>query len=219
MIVGIMGPSGAGKDTLADRLVDKFNFLKLSFADPLKRVCKEIYDFSDTQLWGPSEERNKPDLRYAIPGKGHLSPRVALQMLGTEWGRACYPNTWVDYALRMADRVLHEDCVYTQKDGLQQAGFRRLLMKRPTGIVIPDVRFKNELERIHSKGGTVIRLRRNGADGDVGIKGHASEEEQKSIKDHEVDFVLQVPEGFNNYYAEIDLLMQKIPKVSLRSVR
>lgn len=219
MIVGVMGPSGAGKDTLADRLVEKFNFMKLSFADPLKRVCKEIYDFSDTQLWGPSEERNKPDLRYAIPGKGHLSPRVALQMLGTEWGRACYPNTWVDYALRVADKVLVEGYRYSQKDGLEEVSFPWWFANKPSGVVIPDVRFKNELDCIHAKGGTVIRLRRKGADGDVGLKGHASEEEQKSIKDHEVDFVLQVPEGFNNYYAEIDLLMQKVPKVSLRSVR
>lgn len=218
MIIGVMGPSGAGKDTLADRLVEKLGFVKVSFADPLKRICKDIYDFSDLQLWGPSEERNKPDLRYPVPGKGHLSPRVALQMLGTEWGRACYPNTWVDYALRVADKLMKGSHTYSQKEGLGDPEWWYRL-RRSKGVVIPDVRFKNELDAIHAKGGTVLRLKRKGAEGDVGIKGHASEEEQKSIMDHEVDFVLQVPEGFNNYYAEIDLLMQKIPKVSLRSVR
>jgi hypothetical protein len=217
IILGIMGHSGVGKDTMADRLIDKHGFVKMGLADEIKRLCKRIYDFSDLQLWGPSEERNKPDLRYPIPGKGHLSPRVALQVFGTEGGRACYPNTWIDLTLRNCNLVLKEGKDYNQKEGVFDGGFWR--RGRYQGVVIPDVRFKNELDAIHAAGGYVVRLKRAGAEGNVGVKGHASEEEQKSIMDHECDFVLNVPEGFSNFYAEIDALMQKVPKVSLRAIK
>lgn len=217
IILGIMGHSGVGKDTMADRLITKHGFTKMGLADEIKRTCKRIYDFSDLQLWGPSEERNKPDLRYPIPGKGHLSPRVALQVFGTEGGRACYPNTWIDLTLRNCKLVLEDGFDYNQKDGVTQSAFWK--RNRYVGVAIPDVRFKNEVDAIHASGGYVVRLKRTGVEGNVGVKGHASEEEQKSIMDHEVDFVLQVPEGFNNFYAEIDALMEKVPKVSLRTVK
>jgi hypothetical protein len=64
MLVGISGQASAGKDTSADILSSKMSFAKLSFADPLKRIVKEIYDFSYDQLWGPSANRNAPDFRY-----------------------------------------------------------------------------------------------------------------------------------------------------------
>ena len=64
MIIGISGKAGAGKDTMADMLVNKHMFIKVSLADVMKRICKEIFDFSDEQLWGPSKYRNEPDIRY-----------------------------------------------------------------------------------------------------------------------------------------------------------
>src|SRR6266404_2066963 len=124
MLVGLSGLAGSGKDTAADHLVAKHNFVKVSLADPLKRMCRDAFDFTDDQLWGPSEKRNAPDERYRRkptqhmlhgrdfntttdkcytcgaekpwpPGLGgeecfhYLTPRYALQKLGTEWGRDC----------------------------------------------------------------------------------------------------------------------------------
>lgn len=75
MIVGIsgllvdetgrpVGSAGSGKDTLADVLIQKRGGYKVSFADPLKRIARDVYRFTDEQLWGPSQSRNAPDERY-----------------------------------------------------------------------------------------------------------------------------------------------------------
>ena len=116
MIIGLLGVAGSGKDTVADIFVRDHNFVKVAFADPLKRICKDVFAFTDEQLWGPSEKRNAPDERYLRRkienefldhiGDEYLTPRFALQQLGSEWGRNCYPNVWVDYALRVAKTLL-----------------------------------------------------------------------------------------------------------------
>lgn len=204
MILGLIGHAGCGKDTFADHLVNNYGFCKVSFSDPMKRFCKEVYEFSDTQLWGPSNMRNSEDPRYPRNLGESLSPRYALQTLGTEWGRGCYPNTWVEYAIRIATKLLQGGYVYDAKAGIMQIPNRHKFYK---GIVFPDCRFKNEVGLIKGQRGTVVRIHRPGYDGNVGIAGHASEEEQKSILDSELDAVLENPEGHDKYYAEIDKVM------------
>lgn len=85
-----------------------------------------------------------------------LTPRHALQTLGTDWGRACYDRIWIDYALRRA------------------AIFRELNL---TLVVITDVRFVNEARAIREKGGHVWHVSRpdGGLSGEAA--GHASEAE------------------------------------------
>jgi hypothetical protein len=327
MIIGLCGPAGSGKDTAADFLVKNHGFVKVAFADPLKRICKDVFAFTDGQLWGPSEKRNAPDKRYprndryiyptapagslwfpvggghtlindddveevsfhkwcvnnkeegkktayirrtldslklhqlllgeAPPGhvidhingdgldnrranlrfctqaenhaneskrvggtsvfkgvgfdaarqkwsakitvagetknlgrfdqevdaalaydkaatgefgeyartnaKLFLTPRYALQQLGTNWGRDCYPDVWVDYALRTASRLLADDQdstagvnYYSQQSGLLFVGG----LPKPEGVVISDVRFKNEVRAINAASGAVIRIKR-----------------------------------------------------------
>ncbi len=85
-----------------------------------------------------------------------LTPRHALQQLGTEFGRACYQDVWVEYAMRKARE--------------------RLAFYRSDGVVITDVRFKSERDAIWKAGGRVWRIVRN--TGLVGVAGeHISETE------------------------------------------
>jgi hypothetical protein len=182
MLVGIIGHSGSGKDTVADYLVSKYKFVKISLADPLKRICKEVFDFSDTQLWGPSQERNKPDSRY----KG-LTPRKALQLLGTEWGRSVYEDVWIDYSLRITSRILVDHDLYDPKVGpivrWWEDGNTAPTLR---GITIPDVRFQNEVDKLKNAGGKLLKITRPSFDGShamlAGVKNHASEIEMDSIK-------------------------------------
>ena len=109
--------------------------------------------------------------------QAYLTPRYALQQLGSEWGRRCYQNVWVDYALRTAKEVLEEGVEYwpTRGTTVERAD------ERADGVVISDVRFRNEVLAIQAAGGKVVRIVRK----DAGLKGaasqHASETEQLTI--------------------------------------
>jgi hypothetical protein len=215
LILGILGPSKSGKDTLADRLVSKHGFVKISLADPMKRYLRDFYDFSHEQLWGPSEERNRPDLRYPT-GLGYLTPRTALQTMGTEWARTNYENTLVAYFLRVAKRVLKGDS-YSRVFGIRDFSFLDYLngtYDRGRKIVVPDLRYQNEVSAVRNIGGLVVRLKRLGTGGDIdgGVKNHRSEKDQESIPDSECDFVIDVSEGLENYTKQIDAFASKLPK-------
>jgi hypothetical protein len=84
-----------------------------------------------------------------------LTPRHALQTLGTNWGRKLYQNVWVDLGIRRAKEA----------GGL---------------IVFSDCRFLNEARAIREAGGQVWRVVRPGAglSGAAGL--HPSEMEQES---------------------------------------
>lgn len=223
MIIGVAGNAGSGKDTVADHLVRHHGFVKVALADPLKRICREVFDFSEEQLWGPSEERNKEDLRYGKPVRvlidqdeygtrtQYLTPRHALQQLGTEWGRACYENIWVDYALRMAGKILDPTGpamkVYNAQVGVIFDAWDP--NKIPRGVVIPDVRFRNEVDAIRAAGGKIWRVSRFGA----GLQGAAAKHQSETELDT-IPLELFTQQVSNNstleaLYAVIDRVMKE----------
>ena len=112
------GKSGSGKDTVADYLVQKYNFTKISFADELKRIAKQVFGFSNETLWGPSELRNIPDKRYPLPNGEFLVPRKVLIELG-DAGRNSYPTIWAERTINIARKILTGGFLYTQYDGLR----------------------------------------------------------------------------------------------------
>lgn len=56
-IILLVGQAGSGKDTVADAIGGQ----KMALADPMKRLARAIFDFTEDQLWGPSESRNALD--------------------------------------------------------------------------------------------------------------------------------------------------------------
>lgn len=132
MIIGLSGLAGSGKDSVADALVEHCGFFKIALADAMKEACARWFGWSEEQLWGPSHLRNHPD-----PAWGGLTPRRALQTLGTEWGRAMHPDLWIEQVLKLT------------------RGSR-------DRFVIPDVRFQNEIDAINNEGGKVVRIIRAG---------------------------------------------------------
>lgn len=94
-LVGLSGRSGAGKDTAAALLVERYGFERIAIADPLKRVAALAFGLRDEQLWG--EERNALDERWGT------TPRVMYQQLG-DGLRAIHPAAltrgWIDAVTR-----------------------------------------------------------------------------------------------------------------------
>lgn len=194
MLVGISGLAGSGKDQTATYLIEDHGFCRVSLADPLKRICRDVFAFTDEQLWGPSQFRNAPDTRYPRPDGTFLAPREALQTLGTEWGRSCYPNTWVELCIRTAKALLAYETAghgYSQQRGVHGVDTVYGAPNPIRGVAVPDVRFRNELQAIKDAGGKVIRVVRPGAGLSGGRELHPSETEQASIQDHEFDFVIE----------------------------
>jgi len=170
IVLGLSGLAGSGKDTVAGFL-RVYGFLSMALADPMKEFCRSIFDFSHEQLYGPSQFRNAPDPRYLRPDGTYLSPREALQTLGTDWGRERYPLTWVNATLLRIERLRKE---------------------RPNArVCITDVRFANEIDALRTGGVRLVRIVRPGA-GLAGAAGlHASETEQAAIPDSEFDYILR----------------------------
>lgn len=138
-IIGIVGFASAGKGTVADYLVNKHNYVKIAFADPLKDAASVIFDWPRHLLEGdtvPSRAfREKPDDFWSAKFGKQFTPRMALQQLGTEACRGVFhENIWVH---------LLEKRIGNQKN-----------------VVITDVRFPNEIESIVRMGGHIVRVKR-----------------------------------------------------------
>lgn len=152
-IIGITGRAGSGKSTVANMIVEMQPRARIiMLAEPIKEFCRQIFDFSEEQLYGPSSMRNAPDERYDV------SPRKILQTLGTDWARSVYEDVWVDYAMRRAEELLEGSCVKAVKNQ-DHAVFKPEFCDL---VVIPDVRFPNEAEAIRARDGKIIRVVRKG---------------------------------------------------------
>ena len=147
MIIGFCGPAGAGKSTAAKHL-GAAGFTRHPFAAPLKEMlltfilgrgadAKEAFDLVD----GPGKGQQTPWLNGA-------TPRRAMQLLGTEWGRELSPTLWID----------------AWRDALPRGS-----------VVCDDVRFPNEAAAIRELGGRVYRIRRPDLKLSAAVAKHASE--------------------------------------------
>jgi rhodanese-related sulfurtransferase len=139
MIIGVVGFIGSGKGTAADILVEKHGFVKLSFADAVKDATAAIFGWQRSLLEGDTEEsrifRETKDEWWSEKTGKDITPRLALQLMGTEAGRNVFhKDVWV-YALE-----------------------RKMEMYQ--NVVIADVRFPNEIEWMRSKGGFAVRVTR-----------------------------------------------------------
>lgn len=147
MLIGIMGAAGAGKDTLAYQLQMRDAYEIYRMADPIKRMIEAAFHVKP-QLWDDRERKEAP-----IPWLGR-SPRYLAQTLGTEWGRELvHPDVWV----KLAKGRWHH--VNAQGKGR---------------LVIPDIRFANEVDWVRSEGGVLVKLVRD-VERDMDNAGHVSE--------------------------------------------
>jgi len=127
------------------------------------------------------------------PADEYLTPRHALQQLGTEWGRACHEHVWVACLIRLATRLSKGGCYYDQKSGLRYfsdiACSDDDLVKPKTNVVVSDMRFKTEMKYIQEHGGKIIRVRRPVEKVTVSSS-HKSENDLLDVSDEEFDYVI-----------------------------
>jgi hypothetical protein len=140
LLIGIVGFAGSGKGTVGDILVKKHSFIKLSFADAVKDATSVIFGWPRHLLEGDTDEsrvfRECRDDWWSDRLGYEFTPRLAMQLMGTEAGRD----------------VFHRDLwVHT---------VARRIEGSKSNFVIPDVRFPNEIKFIRDSGGFIIRVSR-----------------------------------------------------------
>lgn len=128
ILIGVTGRKKSGKDTIGKYLIDNHGFVRVAFADSLKKACKHIFGFTDEQLYDDT-------LKEVVDEYWQHSPREILQKVGTELFRIELPrlckNISSDIWIRSVDRKI-----------------KKLRSEGHTRFVITDVRFDNELEYI-----------------------------------------------------------------------
>lgn len=229
-VVSIAGLSSSGKDATADIFV-KHGYVKVSMADPLKRFCKDLWEFSDNQIFGPSKFRNIPDERYPTKYKysvvkdihgnvieevrqepiEYLVPRMPLQKIGTDIFRMIDPDVWARKAINTAKALLAKDgsartVQYTQSEGIFHAEDHEPYK----GVVIADIRFINELKYVRDVGGITIRIKRPdaGLQGDFGK--HISELEMQNLFDDEFDFIINNNKSLKDLDKAVNIIVEQI---------
>lgn len=132
ILIGITGKAGVGKDTLADKIIERYGGVKLGFADSIKNACKELFQLSHEQLH-IREEKEKKDPRW------DKSPRELMQILGTDLLRNHFDeNIFIKSTL---ERI------------------KKLSIKNEI-IIVSDCRFENETQMIRNLNGIIIHLTR-----------------------------------------------------------
>lgn len=206
MIIGISGYAGVGKDSFSNYLVSNHNFVKIAFADKIKRILMDLYDLSYQQLWGESKNRGSYDLRYKIPNSNdYLTARLGSQAFG-DCGRSLYQDTWVDYTLKDVKR-LHDHYFWDYEDC--QGAFKNYFNFGRKNVVVSDCRYLNEMNRIREMGGILIRIKKTV----VPLKGktgkHSSEVNQIKVLDNYFDKVILNDGNLEDLYKKIDDFMAK----------
>lgn len=182
MLVGIVGKKRSGKDTFADYVIttSEKTYIKYSFADPLKEICKILFLFNDEQLYGNDKE--------VIDSRWGVSPRKVLQIVGTDLFRNTLPTTC-------------EDLSYI-KDNFWIKQFNNWYeSNKHKNIIIPDIRFQNEIDIIKENNGIIIHI----INDNVNMNDtHSSETNELSGFDIEVSN----NETLNDYYHKINNIIK-----------
>jgi len=176
MIIGITGNKQSGKDTSANYFIKKHNFIKLSFAQPLKEICKVLFDFNEEQVNGSKKEE--------IDEFWKVTPRSIMQFLGTEIFRneisKIIPNIKENFWTKIMEQ--------------------KILNNNNKHIVIPDVRFSNEVDLIRKFNGIIIQIHRNTGIIDF----HSSETELNKIIP---DYIIENNDTIDELYKKLKYII------------
>ena len=142
MMIGFRGKKEAGKDTAMNALRGKCRNgeVVLRFADPLKQAVAVMYQWPEHLLQGDTLEsrqfREKKDSFWGI------TPREALCHVGTDLVRKYDNDFWVKNLERRLLQIMGNP------------------LKQGCLILIPDVRFPNEMEMIKRYHGQIWYIER-----------------------------------------------------------
>jgi len=143
MIIGLVGFKAAGKDTVANYLIENSGekWTRESFASSLKDSLASVFQWDRAMLEGDTEEsrewRETVDEWWANKlDMPDFTPRIALQRCGTDlWRNKFHDDIWLLSVEKKLTTAKHN-------------------------VIITDTRFPNEIKLIKELGGKIVRVRR-----------------------------------------------------------
>ena len=156
-LVGIVGLAGSGKDVIATHLMSKYDYQRIGLGDAVKEeVLKHFHSIIKTEAerWYAEHiyegRYTLEEAMYRLVWIDKYYPvRELLQSYATEVRRGDNPSYWT---LRWVQR-------YVDRTG--------------GNVVVPDVRFPNEVDLLTSWQGTIVRVLRPGC---TPVNDHVSEQ-------------------------------------------
>lgn len=142
-IIGLGHYSRTGKDTLANSLIlsaheyrPGIRVAKRPFAWKLKEICHDLYDWAgmrEPEFYDTKE--GEPFRDIVLPAIGKTPVQIWVDFGTPAVRENVYDRTWIDFVLNLSELDI---------------------------LIIPDVRFPNEVQAIRDKGGLLVKVVRPG---------------------------------------------------------
>ena len=199
VIFPISGQKRAGKDTIADYIKGQVMASRVSFADPVRDVCRAYFGWTEEWLLGKHKEDVDP--------YWGISPRQAMQYLGTEVGRVGIAENYPEFKSVTGDSIW----IKSAKKNIRAKSSKEYVSNygKIRAFIIPDMRFLNEydaMKEMENEGYKVITIgvRRDGLPSDS----HASETEIRYCVD-KCDFIIDNNKEISDLEDSVDEIITK----------
>jgi hypothetical protein len=140
MIIAFAGRKQSGKTTACEFTANVFsqttqqNSAIYNFADPLKKMCIDIFGLTYEQCYGTDDQKNEYVNCKWPDSEEVMSAREVMQYVGTNVFRKMQHNVW------------------------SEATIRKIKDENLPLALIADCRFPNEVEAVRNAGGLVVKL-------------------------------------------------------------
>lgn len=184
MIISFCGYAGSGKSTAAKYLKDNYSFRTINMKDALVEEMKRNLRHTLLSIGGLDPEKHSDE--EIIANLFITKPpimRALMQEYGTEVRRGDDPNYWVN---KWA----------TEAQLMKASGFN---------IVVDDVRFQNEFDKVKGLGGVIVMIKRSD------INNAGTHQSEKELEQFVPDFTIEVGKGEHTaLYKALDNVIETI---------
>lgn len=215
MLLGITGKKRSGKNTVGQYLQDKYRFNQHAFADNIKKLVLEINPIIGSDY---KDGYGEIYLKEAVEKSGWEKAkedhyvREFLQNLGVRCREVFGKNLWADHLWKELIKKYDtynagiKSLNYTINDlpSFKYEGEDVLVKPNlQSNVVITDVRFENEAQRIRDYSGYVIHLIGRGEEGDT----HMSEQ---ILPPQYIQFTVDNSGTTEELYEKIDDILRRL---------
>lgn len=141
VLIALCGPREGGKETIARYLVNKYNFIYLSFYETIMKICKELFLLTDEET--KKENRNKP-----IKMLKNVTPKELSKVIMATL------NSNIELEDDKYKNIRTSIIVWNMT--------RKLINLKNKNVIIPDLRYRQEELMLHRIGVKVIKIERDG---------------------------------------------------------